>query len=337
MKNLNTVQGNPIVTTTHGKVNPMPVQNLDSLQEWRDKYHAEQTANKGKRKVWYHYMVSPTYENTADTITDTAVAYLQNASKIMAYTAIKTAYVNSGHPYLYQLMVSAQADREIDGQTALVHDISTTEDSDYRNLLNVQDNSTTMQELKYHRDGMPYLKMTDTGKAVMDATKTATIHADYSDCVSIAFLAIWERVDTFTTWADVWQIRRYVYRAVNQYLHEQRKSISEQERFSQYVIFTDEDGNENERTTGQADKFLSAVMDTDATETIIRYVCENVRRDARENMEMVLRCRLAGMTTREIATARGHKNDRNTVRLMERARQILSTADGKTLLSVLID
>ena len=307
------------------------------LQEWRDKYHAEQVANKGKRKVWLHYVVSPTYPDTADSITDTATAYLQHAAKIMAYTAIKTAYTNSGHPYLYQLMISAQADRAIDGQTALAHDISTTTDSGYRNLLNVQDDSTTMQELKYHRDGVPYLKMTDTGKAVMDATKTATIHADYSDCVSIAFLAIWERVDSFTTWSDVWQIRRYVYRTVNQYLHEQRKGQSEQERFSQYVVFTDEEGNEQERTTGQADKILSAILDTDATETIIRYVCDNVRRDARENMEIVLRARLAGMTTREIATARGHKNDRNTVRLMERARQILSTADGQAILSTLID
>lgn len=329
-------QNNPIVTTTHGKVNPVSVKTMDKLQEWRDKYHAEQTANKGKRKVYCHYIVSPTYADTADSVTDTAIAYLQNASKIMAYTAIRTAYINSGHPYLWTLLQSAHADKAIDGQTALVHDISTTEDSDYRNLLNVQDDSTTMQELKYHRDGMPYLKMTDTGKAVMDATKTATIHADYADCVSIAFMAIWERVDTFTTFSDIWQVRRYVYRAVNQYLHEQRKSISEQERFLQYIIFTDEDGNENERTTGQADKFLSAVVDESAIEFIVRFVCENIRRDARENMAVVLRARLAGLTTREIATARGHKNDRNTVRLMERARQILSTADGKTLLATLI-
>lgn len=325
-------QNNTILTNRNTAVNPTATR----LQEWRDKYHAEQATNKGKRKVWLHYVVSPTYPDTAETITDTATAYLQNASKIMAYTAIRTAYVNSGHPYLYQLMISAQADREIDGQTALVHDISTTEDSDYRNLLNVKDDSTTMQELKYHRDGMPYLSLTDTGKATMQATATATIHADYSDCVSIAFMAIWERVDTFTTWADVWQIRRYVYREVNKYLHEQRKRQSEQERFSQYVVFTDENGNEQERTTGQADKLLSAVVDDSAIDSIIRYVCENVRRDARENMAVVLRARLAGMTTREIATARGHKNDRNTVRLMERARQILSTADGKTLLATLI-
>lgn len=327
-------QNNPILADKTPAVNPTLA---TRLQEWRDKYHAEQTANKGKRKVYCHYIVSPTYPDTANTITDTATAYLQNAAKIMAYTAIRTAYVNSGHPYLWTLLQSAQADRTIDGQVALVHDISTTTDSEYRTLLNVNDESDTMQELKYHRDGVPYLSMTDTGKAVMDATKTATIHADYSDCVSIAFLAIWERVDTFTTFSDVWQVRRYVYREVNKYLHEQRKSISEQERFSQYVIFTDDDGNEQERTTGQADKILSAVLDTDATETIIRYVCDNVRKDARENMAMVLRARLAGMTTREIAKARGHKNDRNTVRLMERARQILLTADGKTLLSSLID
>lgn len=325
-------QNNTILTNRNTAVNPTATR----LQEWRNKYNEQRTANKGKRKVYCHYLVSPTYENTAETITDTATAYLVNASKIMAYTAIRTAYVNSGHPYLYQLMLSAQADREISGQTALVHDISTTTDSDYRKLLNVNDDSCTMQELKYHRDGVPYLKMTDTGKAVMDATKTATIHADYADCVSIAFMAIWERVDTFTTWSDVWQIRRYVYREVNKYLHEQRKSISEQERFLQYVVFTDEEGNEQERTTGQADKLLSAVVDESAIDSIIRYVCENVRRDARENMSVVLRARLAGMTTREIATARGHKNDRNTVRLMERARQILSTADGKSLLATLI-
>ena len=342
---------------SQGKTIISQVADYGKLVTWREKYHVEREADKGKRKNWTHYVLSPVYENTADSISDTAVAYLQQASRIMAYTAIRTAYVKSGHPYLWTLMQSATADRDITAQNQLAHDITTTTDSKYRYQLGihhrktvkykvagkilrktilVDDESDTLQTLKFHRNGIPYLAMTDTGNAMMRSTADSYTHADYNDCVSIAFTALWERIDTFTTFADVWQVRRYVYREVNQYLHGQRKQQVEQDRFRQYVTFTDEEGNEHDMTVGQADKRIGSIMDDSAIESIVKYVCDNVRKDARGNMAMVLRCRLNGMTTREIASARGHKSDRNTVRLMARARQILSTPDGKALLSDLI-
>lgn len=320
-----------------------PIVNRDKLIAWRDEYHAEQKARASRRKYWTHYIVSDTHENTCDHITDTATEYLSRAARVMAYTAIKTAYVRSGHPYLWTLLQSANSDRRRNGQFALVHDVTTTTDSAYRAILAITDDSNTLQVTKTHKrrkmGGVwvpvhdEYLATTDTGKAFHAAMAAETnIHLDYDDCVSVAFLAIWERIDTFKEWGDVWQVRRYVYRAVNQYLHEQRKTQDEMTRFTQYVTFTDDDGNERDVTAGQADRAIKEVLDNDVLSSVIAFVCSAVRKDAAENMRIVLSYRLAGYTTREIAKARGHADDKATRRLLSRARAILSDADGVAFL-----
>lgn len=325
-----------------------PIVNRDKLIAWRDKYHAEQTAQASKRKYWTHFIVSPTYANTCDYITDTAVEYLSRAARVMAYTAINTAYVRSGHPYLWTLLQSANNDRRRNGQFALAHDVTTTQDGTYRALLNIIDDSDTLQVIKTHKRrkmggvwvpvNEDYLATTDTGKAFNAVFATDTsIHLDYDDCVSVAFLAIWERIDTFVSWSDVWNVRRYVYRTVNRYIMEQRKRQDETERFQQYVTFTDDNGNEKDVTIGQADKAIAEVLENSAVAYIVKYVCERVRKDAKDAMRFVLVYRLAGYTIREIAKARGHNSTNSTQKLLRRAQDILSTSEGTAFLSMLID
>lgn len=198
------------------------INRFPALAEWRAEY-AEMRENKRIRRVWTTYRVS---ERQNAPITASGVEYMRKSARIMAYTAIKTAYQNSAHPFLYALMQSAYADRKAQAFRETRETVEQAQELKKRRRKKVAG--------IWLRSDDEYLSFTDGAKENLLPVdgKAESRSADYDDCVQIAFETLWEMSADMVSFADVWNYRSFVYRAVNSYIMGQRKAWDENQRMS---------------------------------------------------------------------------------------------------------
>ena len=203
--------------------------------------------NKTPRRRWCMYSVQPV--NTSP-VTDTGAAYIMDTAARMAYTAVRTAYVASGHPYLLRLLQSAPLSIRRRDTRAWWDDNSHDADGETRETM-------TAERKRHYVSGLlltgreKELELTEHGRKT-SATLRESVHYEtmtaFDDLVSEAVKALWDMVEQgiIVNYADVWQVRRYVYTAVNRYLHSERKTAAEtaaNEEQAEIIARTLEDKN----------------------------------------------------------------------------------------------
>lgn len=182
------------------------------------------------RKHWCLYGVQAPDHRP---LSDTGAEYILHVAPIMTYTALKGAWTKSGNPYLYRIMCNApDAIRRGRGREWLEDTIFRPDPECGEKIL------VTMVPRR--------VKRTIAGVRVMDSKKTlfltpparkrnctiADKHAPiynvslaFDDLVSVAILTLMDMVDRgiIANFEDVWNVRRFVYQAVNRAIHAERR------------------------------------------------------------------------------------------------------------------
>lgn len=271
------------------------------LSTWRNQRRARMDTTARPRRRLLCHLVACAPDSTHGALTDTAAHYINRVARVMTYTALKTQWVRSGHPYVYRLMMSAWADTRrcaySDTRRTIEQYVDTS--GDPMTCQTVKTRRRTRVAGVYIPCNDTYTETTAAGREYINADiADACVATDYDDCISVAVLALLERADTMRDYADVWQARTYVYRAVNRYVHSQRARRAEMDAFDRYCVKTDDDGNETIITGAAVDRDIVALLDADGRRAICDYVRDNC---TNKSACSALYYTMAGMTVRDAA------------------------------------
>lgn len=248
----------------YGKMTAADRARLSTLKAINANRLSASRGNKAPRRYWCLYSVQPV--NTSP-VTDTGAAYIMDAAARMAYTAVRTAYVASGHPYLLRLLQSAPLSIRRRDTRAWWDDNSHDADGETRETM-------TAERKRHYVNGLlltgreKELELTEHSRKT-SATLRESVHYEtmtaFDDLVSEAVKALLDMVErgVIVNYGDVWQVRRYVYTAVNRYLHSERKTAAEtaaNEEQAEIIARTIED------KTAAAE--MRAALDRDAVDGI---------------------------------------------------------------------
>lgn len=269
------------------------INRFPALAEWRADY-AETKENKRIRHILTTYRVT---EKPNEAITASGVEYMRKASRIMAYTAIKTAYQQSAHPFLYTLMQSAYADRKAESFRETRETVGQAQELKRRKRKKVAG--------VWLRSDDEYLSFTDEAKENLLAVdvKAESRSADYDDCVQEAFETLWKMSADMVSFADVWNYRIYAYRAVNSYIMKQRKAWDENQR----MRMTEYADNGEERVISEREftETVTVNLGNDyIMECVADVIMENLacRKDTKTKIrKSFLMSKVNGMSTNDIA------------------------------------
>lgn len=266
------------------------------LIAWREKYNFNrrfiavngETKERKTRKTLCLYAVSDTSNKSP--LTDTAAAYVMHAASKMAYTAIKSVYTAQCSPFMLDLMTQATAAIHRDNINAMRTDIS--HDENGAPLPYVEYIPHNKKKVFGYFMKVPTYytqELTETGKKVIALKDIST--NDFDDCAQIAALEILKYCNNgvIQSFADIWQIRTFVYRAVNRYIMYNRKSIDENKAFQDYCVFRQEDGSEIVYTGKKIEKRLACVSVDDIKDVVKSSIDEsNNRRINKNNLKTVV-------------------------------------------------
>lgn len=289
--------------------------------------------NKTPRRYWCLYSVQPV--NTSP-VTDTGAAYIMDTAARMAYTAVRTAYVASGHPYLLRLLQSAPLSIRRRDTRAWWDDNSHDAGGETMETM-------TAERKRHYVNGLlltgreKELELTEHGRKT-SATLRESVHYEtmtaFDDLVSEAVKALWDMVEqgVIVNYTDVWQVRRYVYTAVNRYLHSERKTAAEtaaNEEQAEIIARTLED------KTAAAE--IRAALDRDAIDGITIELMARFPNDAEIVREVwKLLTNPEEYTVREIAEA-VHRGKSPVGRWIEKIRKFLTEERPDLLRDLLAD
>ena len=294
---------------------------------------AASRGNKTPRRRWCLYSVQPV---STSPVTDTGAAYVMDAAARMAYTAVRTAYVASGHPYLLRLLQSAPLSIRRRDTRAWWDDNSHDADGETMETM-------TAERKRHYVNGLlltsreKELELTEHGRKT-SATLRESVHYEtmtaFDDLVSEAVKALWDMAEqgVIVNYGDVWQVRRYVYTAVNRYLHSERKTAAEtaaNEEQAEIIARTIED------KTAAAE--MRAALDRDAVDGITIELMARFPNDApRLRAIWQLLTERDGNTTREIGYKIGIDHS-NVVRKIQKIRKFLIEERPDLLRDLLAD
>jgi len=279
----------------------MTMKTMKDLNDWRAKYaEAREATQNSRRKAYALYSVTP-LDTTP--LTETAAAYIMDAARKMSYTAIKTVYNKECTPYLQNLMTQAAVAYHREQIKITSVDIGHDNEGNINPLQAAVPHNKRKQYGVMMKVPTYYtLELTDTGKEFMTLDTMNT--TDFDDCVQVAAVELLRFCEQglIQSFEGVWSIRRYVYRAVNRYLHEQRKVSAEVENFHDYCTFRDENGNETIYTGKAIEKRLEHVD----LASIVSVIESAVINDKKSKIDKavaigVLHGLAQGLTVREIA------------------------------------
>lgn len=214
--------------TEHCRMTAVDRARLSTLKAINANRLSASRGNKTPRRRWCLYNVQPV---STSPVTDTGAAYIMDTAARMAYTAVRTAYVASGHPYLLKLLQSAPLSIRRRDTRAWWDDNSHDADGETMETM-------TAERKRHYVNGLlltgreKELELTEHGRKT-SATLRESVHYEtmtaFDDLVSEAVKALWDMAEqgVIVNYGDVWQVRRYVYTAVNRYLHSERKTAAE--------------------------------------------------------------------------------------------------------------
>lgn len=316
-------------------------------------------------------------QETRNELSSMATAYIMEAAQKMAYTAIRTVYSRSAQPYVLELLQAGWAASHdnartrqratLEGEEQAIAErrtefipsgtVEETITDEYGNEITTErqryvpvdvfayrSSPYAMQETvtrKRKRDGITVkvdeLEFTEHSREILDIESPES--SDFSDCVSVATLELLELVDkgVIFDFASVWAARLYVYRAVNRYLHGQRKSRAENQRFHDYCVFTDDDGNETVYVGKEIEKRFEGIDTESIVEAISSYLLEALPKKANKaNIIATFRLYAIGFTQTEIATGL-HITQQAVSKYLSVSKRLLDTPKAREALYALLN